>query len=133
MSLCSTLSIIRYVSKVSGAIQRKEQRSLSNTLVLQLFKREFSGHPGLRSVNLYIYIYIYIYYQHLHTSRMGHKVNSKRSLTGLNTEFSFSSIGCHIKVQELSLPYYLPIIRERMIGFMPLHGIFVLYEMQTIR
>ena len=34
-------------------------------------------------------------------------------ITGLNSEFSFSWTGCHTNAKELSLPYYLPIARER--------------------
>ena len=44
------------------------------------------------------------------------RVVLKRSLTGLNSEFSFSTIGCHTKVKVLSLPYYLPIARARIVG-----------------
>ena len=32
-----------------------------------------------------------------------------RSLTGLNSEFSFSYTSCLTKAEEPSLPYYLPI------------------------
>ena len=34
----------------------------------------------------------------------------KESLTGLNSEFSLSYTGCHTKVKEPSLPFYLLII-----------------------
>ena len=37
------------------------------------------------AINIYIYIY-----QSLRSGRILHKVNFKRSLTGLNSEFSFS-------------------------------------------
>ena len=58
----------------------------------------------------HIYIYIYMYSCRLLRSiRMWHKVNSNRSLTGLESEFSFSYTSCHIKVKVLSLLYYLPI------------------------
>ena len=33
----------------------------------------------------------------------------KRSLTGLNSEFSFSETSRHTKAEEPILPYYLPI------------------------
>ena len=55
-------------------------------------------------IDLHSQMYLYIYLP-LRTSRMRHKVNLKRSLTGLNSEFP----GCHIRVEEPSLPYYLPI------------------------
>ena len=41
----------------------------------------------------------------------------KRSWTGLNLEFSFSKTSCLSKAKEPSLPYYLPIAGERIIGF----------------
>ena len=43
----------------------------------------------------------------------------KRSLTGLNSEFSFSYTSCLTKAEEPSLPYYFPIAGERIIGFIP--------------
>ena len=45
--------------------------------------------------------------------------NFKQGLTGLNSEFSFSWTGCHTKFKERSLQYYLPIARERIVGFIP--------------
>ena len=47
--------------------------------------------------HIYIYIYIYIY---LCTSRMRHKVISKRSLTGLNSGSFFSETGCVTKIKQ---------------------------------
>ena len=41
----------------------------------------------------------------------------KRSLTGLNSEFSFSCTSCLTKAEEHSLPNYLPIAGERIIRF----------------
>ena len=55
----------------------------------------------------------------------------KRSLTGLNSEFSFSSTSCLTKAEEASLPYYLPIVEERIIGFISLPRVLVLCEMQS--
>ena len=43
----------------------------------------------------------------------------KRSLTGLNSEFSFSKTSCLTKAEEPSLSYYLPIAGRRIIGFIP--------------
>ena len=40
---------------------------------------------------------------------MSKKVNFKRSLTGLNSEFSFSLTGCLTEAKYLCLSYYLPI------------------------
>ena len=47
------------------------------------------------------------------------RCNTRSILTGLNSEFSFSQTGCLTKAKEPSLPYYLPIVVERRIGFMP--------------
>ena len=44
----------------------------------------------------------------------------KWSLTGLNSEFSFSQTSCLIKAEEPSLPYYLPIAGGRIFWFIPL-------------
>ena len=50
------------------------------------------------------------------------------SLTNLNSDFSFSSTGCHTKTKELSLPYYLPTAEERIVGFIPISKVLVLCE-----
>ena len=43
-------------------------------------------------------------------SKMRQKVHFfKWSLTGFNSEFSFSKIDSHTKVKELDLPYYFSI------------------------
>ena len=49
----------------------------------------------------------------------------RQSLTGLNSEFFFSSTGCHTKVEDLRLPNYLPIAEGRRIGFIPFAGVLV--------
>ena len=56
----------------------------------------------------------------------------KRSLTGLNSEFSFSCTSCLTKAEEPSLPYYLPIGGGRIIGFIPFPRVLVLCEMQSV-
>ena len=56
----------------------------------------------------------------------------KRSLTGLNSEFSFSWTSCLTKAEEPSLPYYLPIAGRRIIGFIPFPKILVVCEMQSV-
>ena len=56
----------------------------------------------------------------------------KRSLTGLNSEFSFSYTNCLPKAEEPSLPYYLPIAGGRIIGFIPFPRVLVLCEMQSV-
>ena len=57
----------------------------------------------------------------------------KRSLTGLNSEFSFSSTSCLTKTEEPSLPYYLLIAGWRIFGFIPFPRVLVLREMQSVR
>ena len=52
----------------------------------------------------------------------------KRSLTGLNSEFSF----CHTKAKEPSLSYYLPRAGGRIIRFIPSPRVLVLCEMQSV-
>ena len=56
----------------------------------------------------------------------------KRSLTGLNSEFSFSKTSCLTKAEEPSLPYYLPIARGRIIGSIPFPRVLVLCETQSV-
>ena len=46
----------------------------------------------------------------------------KRSL---NPDFSFSKIGCHAKVKESSLPYYLLIDGGRIIECLPFTSIYI--------
>ena len=62
------------------------------------------------------------------SARAGYDTRSifKRSLTGLNSEFSFSKTSCLTKAEEPSLPYYLPIAGERIIEFIPFPRVLVL-------
>ena len=66
------------------------------------------------------------------SARAGYDTRSvfKRSLTGLNSECSFSQTTCLTKAEEPSLPYYFPIAGRRIIGFIPLPRVLVLSEMQ---
>ena len=75
---------------------------------------------------------ITIFTQPLHTGRMTQCQFFKWSLTGLNSEFSFSKTSWRIKVEENSLPYYLPIAGGRIIGFIPFPRVLVLWEMQSV-
>ena len=56
----------------------------------------------------------------------------KRSLTGLNSEFSFSYTSCLTKAEEPSLPFYLPIAGGGIIGFPHFPRVLVLCEMQSV-
>ena len=67
------------------------------------------------------------------SARAGYDTRSifKRSLTGLNSEFSFSYSSCLNKAEEPSLSYYLPIAGGGIIGFIPFPRVLVLCEMQS--
>ena len=54
----------------------------------------------------------------------------KWSLTGLNSEFSFSLTGCLSNTQEPILPYYLA--EGRLVKFIPFSRVLALCEMQTV-
>ena len=68
------------------------------------------------------------------SSRAGYDTRSifKRSLTGLNLEFSFSLTSCFTKAEEPSLPNYLPIAGGRIIGFIPFSRVLVLCESHPV-
>ena len=68
------------------------------------------------------------------SARAGYDTRSifKRSLTGFNSEFSFSLTSCRTKTEEPSPPYYLPIAGGRIIGFIPFPRVLVLCEMQSV-
>ena len=68
------------------------------------------------------------------TARAGYDTRSifKRSLTGLNSEFSFSLTSYLIMAEEPSLPYYLPIVGGRIIGFIPFPRVLMVCEMQSV-
>ena len=55
-------------------------------------------------------------YQWRSMRSMWHKINFLSSFSGLNSEFSFSKTGCHIKVKEPSQPYYLPIPGRKLLN-----------------
>ena len=88
-------------------------------------------------------MYLFIYYfksSYIHLSifthsfaRAGYDTRSvfKRSLTSLDSEFSFSSTSCLTKAEEPSLPYYLPIAGGRIIGFIPFPRVLEICDMQS--
>ena len=51
--------------------------------------------------------------------------------TGLKWEFFFSETTCHTEAKEPTMPYYLLITEERIVGFIHFPRILVLCEMQT--
>ena len=70
-----------------------------------------------------------VYYEVLFTNpsaRAGYDTRSifKRSLTGLNSEFSFSKTSCLTKAEEPSPSYYLSIAGGRIRGFIPFPRVF---------
>ena len=69
------------------------------------------------------------------SARAGYDTRSifKRSLTGLNSEFSFSYTSSLTKAEEPSPPYYSSISGGRIIGFIPFPKVLVLCEMQSVR
>ena len=68
------------------------------------------------------------------SARAGYDTRSifKRSLTGLNSEFSFSKTSCLTKAEEPSLSNYSPIAGGRIIGFIPFPRVLVLCEMPSV-
>ena len=73
------------------------------------------------------FLKLHIFIQPSHTIR----IRNKRRLTGLNSEFSFSKIGCYTKVKDPCLPHHWPIAVERILEFILLPSVFVLWEIQT--
>ena len=67
------------------------------------------------------------------SARAGYDTRSifKRSLTDLNSEFSFKT-SCLTKAEEPSISYYLPIAGGRIIGFIPFPRVLVQCEMQSV-
>ena len=68
------------------------------------------------------------------SARAGYDTRSifKRSLSGFNSEFSFSETSCLTKAEEPSLSYYSPIAGGRIIGFIPFPRVLVLCEVQSV-
>ena len=68
------------------------------------------------------------------STRAGYDTRSifKRSLTGLNSEFSFSETSYLTKAEELSQPYYLPIPGGRLFGFISFPRVLVPCKMQSV-
>ena len=71
-------------------------------------------------------IYIYIY-QAVRTNKMW---QFKSILSGMNSDSSFST-SCPTKIKVFNLPFYLPIVAERIVRFIPFPRV-DLYETQTI-
>ena len=78
--------------------------------------------------------YIFVILFTNRSARAGYDTRSlfKRSLTGLNSEFSSSLTSCLTKAEEPSLSYYLSIAGGRIIEFIPFPRVLVLCEMQSL-
>ena len=79
------------------------------------------------------YLFLYILFTNP-SAQAGYDTRSifKRSLTGFNSEFSFSQTSCLTKAEEPHLPYYLSIAGGRIIGLIPFPRVLVLCEMQSV-
>ena len=83
---------------------------------------------GLTGPRIHIYIYIYVN----PSARAGYNAKAiLSSLSGLNSEFSFSETGCHTKAKEPSLVFYLFTAIRRKIGLIPFPRILALCEMDN--
>ena len=68
------------------------------------------------------------------SARAGYDTRSlfKLSLTGLNSEYSFSYTSCLTKAEEPTLSYYLTIAGGRIIGFIPFPRVLVYLFMDVL-
>ena len=80
------------------------------------------------SLSLYLSLYICVYFPSIR-QKSESKSNLKQSLTDLNSEFFFSKISWHTKVNDPCLSYYLPRAGRREVGF---QRVLALCEMQTL-
>ena len=100
-------------SKIHHKWKCNSQNKMSNQKNFRTEKKSMKKN----SEKMFMFI---IFTQPLRSGRIWHKVNFlKRSLTGLNSDFSFSKTSCLTKAEEPSLSYYLPIAGGRIIGFIP--------------
>ena len=98
-----------------------------------VFKQTLTAEfPNSNSIYIYIYIYIYISIP-TPLPWVGCNTRSifKCSLTNLNSDFSFSQIGCQTKVKKLSLFYSLSIAGREIVGWISFPRLLQLCEMQT--
>ena len=102
-----------------------------NTLVEEQSLYHLTHRCGVKTVHTF---YGGITYLPNPYARAGYDTRSifKRSLTGFNSEFSFSKTSCFTKEEEPNLPYYLPIAGGRIIGFIPFPRVLVLCEMPSV-
>ena len=132
LDISSLNSIIRYVSGGSGSIKGKEYRPPLHFGVVAIKKGAFASPPT--TVGKFMFSIISSNYMHIYqdSTRAGYDTRSifKRSLTGLNSEFSFFETSCLTRAVEPSLSYYLAIAGGRIIGFIPFPKVLVLCKIQ---
>ena len=85
---------------------------------------ESNGMVNKLKFKLYIYIYIL-------SPASRARVDTKSIFKQFWIQFFVSQTGYHTKVKELSLPYYLTIGGERIVGLMPFPRVLALCERQT--
>ena len=99
-------TIPKNIKKVT--IDRLEHKEKSKESEKTYYSKFSEDHQLQPCEKLHIYIYIYIYTPNP-CSGAGCDTTAifKCSLTGWNSDISFSETSCHIKVKEFSLPNYL--------------------------
>ena len=143
------ISLVRSIQSLSQKVSCNSWRSQTNWAVFSRIGKS-SYEPGSLLTNRAIFSRTGVWdgsvsnrlnLRHCHfilftnpSARVGYDTRSifKRSLTGLNSEFSFSQTSCLTKAEEPSLSYYLPIAGGRIIGFIPFPRVLVLCEMQSV-
>ena len=93
---------------------------LTNSLCISKIMKRFKYSIAIKDFLLLLHFNLcHLSYLPNTSTRAGYDTRSifKRSLTGLNSEFSFSYTSCLTKAEEPSLPYYLPIAGGCIIGF----------------
>ena len=79
-----------------------------------MYKGNTRMHVCLRDwidVSVHVYVCIYVFTNPSTWAGFDSRAIFNWSLTGLNSEFSFSKAGFLSKAKEPSSPYYLPIVR----------------------
>ena len=123
-----TRYIIEYDHKINWPHQKRDWEysgSISGTVLRLSTKRGVVMDTTLNCIWLYLTN---------PSARAGYDTMSifKWSLTGLNSEFSFSLTSCLTKAGEPNLSYYLSIAAGKINGFIPFSRVLVLCEMQSV-
>ena len=97
-----------------------EELCIMRVVALNSFARVLNSHGG---AFIYIYIYIYIY--------LSPWAECNRRFNMFEFRVFLFLTKCHTNLKEPHLPYYLPIIRRRTVGFISFPSSLVLCDMQT--